>query len=218
MMMLRFKGGPGSGHHGHRGIPGKVGGSLPGKGSPNYLPAGQRVWQGKQESGKIPFNQNETGRRGEVIAARVLEDMFGSQFSTMNAGINNAPIDVAGNHHAVEVKTGPATNGRSAQQWRITTSYTSGTTERDLIAKMSADEKRQYNTYKQEQSMSRKMDAVRKMSEIAGVDVKPATIGVILSADGTRGDVFYVPGFHLRLGWSAYATEKYYVGTYDYQE
>lgn len=27
-----LKGGPGSGHHGHRGIPGKRGGSLPGKG------------------------------------------------------------------------------------------------------------------------------------------------------------------------------------------
>lgn len=29
---VRIKGGPGSGHHGHRGRPGKVGGSLPGKG------------------------------------------------------------------------------------------------------------------------------------------------------------------------------------------
>jgi hypothetical protein len=34
-MKLKFtyKGGPGSGHHGHAGIPGKVGGSLPGKGT-----------------------------------------------------------------------------------------------------------------------------------------------------------------------------------------
>lgn len=31
-MIIRFKGGPGSGHHGHRGRPGKRGGSLPGKG------------------------------------------------------------------------------------------------------------------------------------------------------------------------------------------
>lgn len=31
-MIIRFKGGPGSGHRGHRGIPGKRGGSLPGKG------------------------------------------------------------------------------------------------------------------------------------------------------------------------------------------
>lgn len=29
---IRFKGGPGSGHHGHRGIPGQRGGSLPGVG------------------------------------------------------------------------------------------------------------------------------------------------------------------------------------------
>jgi len=31
-MIIRLKGGKGSGHHGHAGIPGKRGGSLPGKG------------------------------------------------------------------------------------------------------------------------------------------------------------------------------------------
>lgn len=37
-MILRFKGGPGSGHHGHRGRPGKRGGSLPGKGGKRTPP------------------------------------------------------------------------------------------------------------------------------------------------------------------------------------
>jgi hypothetical protein len=211
---ITFKGGPGSGHFGHEGREGKRGGSLPGSGS-HYLPKEQRVWQGRQQQGKVLFNQNETGRRGEVIAAKAMEEMFGVEFSLMNVGLNNAPIDVAGDHHAVEVKTGPATNGRSAQQWRITTSYTSGPTEKALIAKMTPAEKAEYNTYKQQQSMARKLATVDEMSRMAGTEIKPVTIGVIMSSDGKRGDAFMIPGFHLRLGWNNYATEKYYIGTYD---
>lgn len=41
MILLKIKGGPGSGHHGHRGRPGIKGGSLPGKGS--VSPSGKGV-------------------------------------------------------------------------------------------------------------------------------------------------------------------------------
>lgn len=208
------KGGTGSGNFGHSGRPGKVGGSGSGRSSA-WLPPEQRVWQGKQQEGKVPFNQNETGRRGEILAAKALEDKYGVEFSLMNQGLNNAPVDVAGDHHAIEVKTGPATNGASAQQWRITTSYTSGPTERAMIAKMSPSERNEYNRYKQQQSVERKYATVAEMSNIAGVDIKPATVGVILSPDGTRGDVYMVPGFHLRLGWNKYAVEENYLGTYE---
>lgn len=208
-----YKGGPGSGFRGHAGRIGQVGGSSPQ--SANYLPKAERVWQGKQAEGKLQFNQNETGRRGEQLAAKALQEKFGTEFSLMNVGLNNAPIDVAGDHHAIEVKTGPATNSRSAQQWRITTSYTSGPTEQALIAKMTPAQRSEYNVYKQQQSMARKMSAVARMSELAGTEIKPATVGVILSADGTRGDVYFVPGFHLRLGWGSYATDEYYIGTYE---
>lgn len=209
------KGGAGSGNFNHAGRPGKVGGSAQ---SQQYLPAEQRVWQGRQVEGAVAFNQNETGRRGEQLAAKALSERFGVPFSTMNVGMNNAPIDVAGDHHAIEVKTGPATNGRSAQQWRITTSYTSGPAEKALIAKMTPAERTDYNTYKQEQSMARKLDMMREMSEIAGQPVEAATVGVILSPDGKQGDVFLIPGFHLRLGWNKYATEDYYIGTWEVDE
>jgi len=38
---------------------------------------------------------------------------------------------------------------------------------------------------------------------------------VILAPDGSKGDVFMVPDFHLRLPWKDYATDEYYVGTFD---
>lgn len=37
---IRFKGGKGSGHHGHEGIPGHLGGSLPGKGGGSA----EKIW------------------------------------------------------------------------------------------------------------------------------------------------------------------------------
>jgi hypothetical protein len=42
------------------------------------------------------------------------------KFDTVNVGVNNAPIDVAGDHMAVEVKTGLASNGVKSQHWRAT--------------------------------------------------------------------------------------------------
>lgn len=204
-----FKGGPGSGNFGHVGRPGKVGGS----GSSHYLPPEQRVWQGTRHDIVSTLTKLQTGAIGEYLADKALEDMFGVQFSTLNEGVNNAPIDIAGDHHAVEVKCGPASNGVSAQHWRATIA-TEGKRERQAVARMSAADKRAYNQLKAQAVLDRKNSMLRSMSDIAGHDIQPATIGVILSPDGTRGDVFFIPGFHLRIGWNVGATEEYYVGTY----
>ena len=53
------------------------------------------------------------------------------------------------------------------------------------------------------------------MSQEAGKEIKPLTIGLILSADGKRADVYRFEGFHLRLPWPKYATDEYYVGTFE---
>lgn len=145
---------------------------------------------------------------------RVLSERFGVPFETLNVGINNAPIDVGGDHTAVEVKTGLATNGPTAQHWRAMISKPSKK-EQALIDQMSPADKKAYFKYKDEQTMQRKQDMLKKLTEIAGSEVKPITVGVILSPDGKRGDVFIVPGFHLRLPWKDYATDDYFAGSYD---
>ena len=43
-LTIRLKGGPGSGHHGHAGRPGKVGGSLPGKGGSGIPRVGDEIY------------------------------------------------------------------------------------------------------------------------------------------------------------------------------
>ena len=209
---VHLKGGPGSGDFGHRGRPGQIGGSS--DSSSNYLPKDQRVWNGKQSSEKRTLSKLKTGEIGEQVAIRAMSKYLGAEFSSINTIGNNAPIDIAGNHHAIEVKTGLSSNGKSAQQWRATIGQP-GKQEAKLLKQMSPSEKEEYNNYKQEQILIRKNNMLQKMSQMAGTTIKPAVVGVILSPNGKKADVFFIPDFHLRLGWNKYAVEEYYIGSYD---
>ena len=206
----KYKGGPGSGDFGHRGRPGQIGGSS--DSSSNYLPKDQRVWNGKQSSEKRTLSKLKTGEIGEQVAIRAMSKYLGAEFSSINTIGNNAPIDIAGNHHAIEVKTGLSSNGKSAQQWRATIGQP-GKQEAKLLKQMSPSEKEEYNNYKQEQILIRKNNMLQKMSQMAGTTIKPAVVGVILSPNGKKADVYFIPDFHLRLGWNKYATEEFYIGT-----
>lgn len=205
-LIIALKGGSGSGNFGHSGRPGKIGGSGSG---------GGRVWQGAQhEAGDVKLSKLQVGAIGEELAMKALSEKFGVPFETLNVGVNNAPIDVAGDHLAIEVKSGLATNSSTAQHWRATIGQP-GKEESELLKQMTSEEKRAHNSYKYEQILKRKNDMLNQLSEIAGSEVKPMTVGVILSADGKRGDVYAVPGFHLRLPWASYATPDYHLESYD---
>lgn len=61
-MILRIKGGPGSGHHGHKGRPGIRGGSLPGKGgSVNIAGHVKKVLKVAYKGELVEPNRNELG-------------------------------------------------------------------------------------------------------------------------------------------------------------
>jgi hypothetical protein len=215
--LIFVKGGPESGHHGHAGLPGVHGGSRPSGAGGGASSGGgsKRVWTGQQQAKpEKRLTKLSTGAAGERVAMRALEKKLGAPFSTLNKGINNAPIDVAGNHTAVEVKTGLASNGKTAQHWRATIGQP-GKKETELLKQMSSKEKREYNTWKREKILERKYDALSQMAKVAGEEIKPATVGVIMSPDGSKADVFFIPGFHQRLTWKKYATDEYYIGTYD---
>lgn len=214
--LVFIKGGEGSGHHHHAGLPGVWGGSRPsGASKAPAKKTKERVWTGEQKpKAEKRLSKLNTGSAGEKIAMKALEEKIGAPFRTLNEGINNAPIDVAGNHHAVEVKTGLASNGKTAQHWRATIGQP-GKEETELLKQMSREEKLEYNTWKRKKILERKYEALEEMEEIVGADIKPATVGIILSPDGSTGDVFFIPGFHQRLTWKKYATEEYYIGTYD---
>jgi len=209
------KGSDKSGHYGHAGRPGEVGGSAKGDGGQSGESAtGDRVWKGQQQVSSSKLTKLKTGALGEEMAIRYLEKTMGVDFRTMNEGLNNSPLDAAGDHRAVEVKTGLASNSETAQHWRVTIGEP-GKDEADLIKQMSSQEKRTYNNWKMKEIMQRKHSALAEMEKAVGAKVSAATIGIILDPDGSRGDIYYIPGFHQRLSWKEYATDKYYVGTYD---
>lgn len=210
-----LKGGKGSGNFGHTGRPGKRGGSGGlSKVSGRRLPQKDRVWQGSQQEKRAKkLSKLETGEIGEKIAMQALSDVIGTPFTTLNKGINNAPIDVIGNHSAIEVKAGLSTNGRSSQHWRATIGQP-GKKEQKALKNMTKKEKRAHNNKKKQAILDRKDAYLQKLSAEAGKKMKGRTMTVILSPSGDRGDVFMFDGFHLRLPWKTNATEENYIGTY----
>lgn len=65
---LVYKGGPGSGHHGHRGLPGKHGGSTPGGGGSGGGGGGLP----KSKSGKILVTRNEARTFLKAVSGKPL--------------------------------------------------------------------------------------------------------------------------------------------------
>lgn len=174
-----------------------------------------KVWDGKPVAweGK-KLSKLQVGEIGENLAMRVLSEQMGVEFKTLNAGLNNAPIDVGGDHTAVEVKTGLASNGRSAQQWRATIGQP-GKAETAALKQMTSEEKRAHNQYKQRKILERKQAMLDEMSKVAGTPIKGATVGIILHPDGTKGDVYKFDGFHLRVPWKKANELGKFMGTFN---
>lgn len=198
-----FKGGAGSGNKGHAGRPGKRGGSAPGK-----------LWSGEPLPKENNLTKLQVGEIGEKLAIKILSQEKGIPFETLNNGLNNSPIDIGGDHLAVEVKTGLASNGKTAQHWRATIGEP-GKAEKELISQMSKKEKRAHNEYKKEQILARKHTMLDEMSKIAGAEVKGMTLGIILHPDGSKGDVYSFEGFHLRIPWNKAEELGTYMGTHN---
>lgn len=198
-----LKGGPRSGFHGHAGRLGKRGGSSSG-----------RVWSGGTVEYDGPkLSKLQVGALGEKLAMRVLSEKFETEFTTLNIGVNNSPLDAGGDHMALEIKTGLASNSSTAQQWRSTLGEP-GKAEKVLIAQMTSDEKKEYNAYKQQKVLDRKQQMLNELSKEAGAEIKGFMVGIILSPDGLKGDAYLIPGFHSRINWSQLKDEQF-LGTYD---
>lgn len=181
-----------------------------------FAPATEPVWTGKQHAASAALTKLQTGALGEAVAAHALREYLGIEFTSLNTGVNNAPVDMSGDHLAVEVKTGLASNGPSAQHWRATIGQP-GAEEAALIKRMTAEQKREYNERKAQAIMERKYALLDAMSQRAGEPISPVTVGVILSGDGKRADVWAIPDFHLRIGWAKLAQDyaDYFVGTWE---
>lgn len=198
-----------------------------------WVPPGDRVWQGTSTD-PPPISQRltklQTGHIGEQMAMKALEDVTRQPFADLNRenNRNNNPVDIAGDHRGTEVKASAEYSQTRAWRARLGEPGKAEKVRRRELTRKAKDAKTEHErkmflaAKRAEGDEKRRMILQRKAAEIDrltalndGQRINPTTVGVILSTDGRRGDVFEVQGHHLYLGWSQSATESNYLGTYD---
>jgi hypothetical protein len=157
----------------------------------------------------------ETGRLGEELAVRFLQDQGFKDARTLNVERNNFPVDLVEDHRVYEVKAGLASNGLQAQQWRATIGQP-GPKEAAWLARVSERTKAAHNERKMQAILERKHAAVREVGQRLGRLVKGATMGLIINPATKTVDVHVMEGFHLRVGWSSAQAKESYRGSYKY--
>lgn len=174
-----------------------------------------RAWQGRPKPLKRALSKREVGQLGEQVALAFLRSRGAKDAGSMNLRTENFPVDLLHDHRVVEVKTGLVSNGRSAQQWRMTIGepYES---EKLMLARMSAEDKAAWNRQKMRAIRQRKEAVVRTYSRKLGRKVRGTTIAIILDPDRQVADIFEFDGFHERIGWTSELAKKGYRTTVKY--
>jgi phage-related protein (TIGR01555 family) len=178
-----------------------------------------KAFKGESVELKSKISKQESGAIGEnaVIAWLKKQPKFKDAGHAEEKGHNSShfPVDVKADHHVFEIKTGLASNGKSAQQWRITVGEP-GQAEKEKLAKMSEEKKRKYMAKKQAACINRKKNMLRILSEKAGRKIAAKTVTTILNPDTQTVDIYQFDGFHQRIAWNSPEAKKAYVGSYKY--
>ena len=79
----------------------------------------ERAFSGEQVN-TPKISKQEAGKIGEAVILEYLRSQGFTDAIPSNTKKNNFPVDINYDHELVEVKTGQASNGHSAHQWRLT--------------------------------------------------------------------------------------------------
>lgn len=175
----------------------------------------QRAFNGEPVEIKNALTRQEAGALGEHIVTAHLKREGLSDARPLNLKTSNFPVDLVGDHELIEVKTGLASNGKAAQQWRATIGQP-GKAETAWLKTASADEKSAWNERKSVAIMARKAAVVKQYSAEMGRPIAGKTMTVILNPDKRIADVYEFDGFHARIGWKSAQAEAGYVRSYKY--
>jgi hypothetical protein len=134
----------------------------------------------------------------------------------LNAEVNNFPVDLIQDHGVIEVKTGLASNGDTAQHWRATIGQP-GPTETAWLKTATTEEKRDWNNRKAAEIIQRKEAAAKQISKDLGHSVKGSTMTVILNPNTKTADLYEFKGFHSRIVWDSDQAKKGYIGSVKYE-
>lgn len=178
-------------------------------------PADERAFTGDVVNTRKKLSKLETGELSEKIVAEHFRRNGIPDVRSINVARNNAPVDLIGDHTAIEVKTGLVSNSERAQQWRATIGQP-GKQETEWLKTASKKDKAAWNAQKSADILDRKNNELDQLSDELGVKMKAKTVGVIIHPDKRRADLYVFDGFHHRIGWNSTDARHAYVGTYSY--
>lgn len=165
---------------------------------------------------KNPLTKQETGRVGEAIVVAWLKEQGFHDARPMNTAATNFPVDLIEDHRPTEVKAGLVSNGRKAQQWRLTFSKESKK-EKELYEKMTPVEREAWNAEKQKRIHERKQRVISELQKRnPGKKINPRTITLVINSDTQTADVYVFDGFHDRIDWQSSLSRKSYRGSVTY--
>jgi hypothetical protein len=175
-----------------------------------------RVFSGESVATKKTLTKQETGRIGEAVILAYLRDVRGrADARQMNTSATNFPVDVIEDHAPTEVKAGLVSNGRKAQQWRLTFSKESAK-EKALYETMTPEERSAWNADKRRRIRERKEKVIAQLEKETGQKITPRTMTVIINPDTQIADIFEFDGLHDRIDWRSEKAAAGYRGTVKY--
>ena len=182
-------------------------------------PVKERAFNGEPVALRAKLPKLGAGELGEKIALKYVRDKLKlPNADTLHLKTaNNFPVDLIGDHELIEVKTGLASNGKSAQQWRATIGQP-GKEDTERLRRMSSEEKRALNQRKADAIMERKQKVLREFSKKLGKQVRGRTVTLIVNPDTKVADVFVFKGFHHRIAWNSPQAKAGYAGSHRYGE
>jgi len=176
----------------------------------------QRAYDGTAKELKTTLDKLATGEIGERIVLALLQKTDTNvAILNGNGNGNNNPVDLISDQSAVEVKTGLASNGASAQHWRSTLGEP-GPTEAAKLADMTPEDRAAWNNARAKLALDRKRAFIQMWRRANGVPVIPLTFGVILDPDAQVADVYKFADFHARIGWNSDQAQAAYIGSFRY--
>jgi hypothetical protein len=177
-------------------------------------PVKERAFEGEPVALRTKMPKLKTGEVGEKIALQYIRDkMKLSDAASLHVKTaNNFPVDLIGDHELFEIKTGLASNGKTAQHWRATIGQPSPE-ETERLRRMSPEAKRGYNQRKSDAIMQRKAQAMREFSKKLGKQMKGRTVALILDPDEKVADIYVFKGFHARIAWNSPQAHAGYAGS-----
>lgn len=176
-----------------------------------------RVWTGRRQDTKIRLSQLESGHTGERIAQQYLKDEYdATNVRKLGEGQTNYPVDIAGDHVVVEVKTGQVSNAKSGLYWAAKIGQP-GKKETAKLKTMSPAAKARHNAKKYAKIMRDKEEAHKTVEKETGMKLKKKTIGIIINPDTKTADMFEFDGFHRYIGWNSPQAKAGYKKTIKYK-